>query len=116
MEGFWNVHDKNVTEASHLLRRYFNTTQYFNQTVLADLWQCLRSLIPHRSSPADTPDYSDFCPMYNTRTVTHGGTRGTHTACLEMSNSDLLQKIPLPPRSKLRFMKHLCSHSTPSVL
>lgn len=35
MEGFWNVHDKNLTEAYGLLWRY---PQYFNQIALAYLW------------------------------------------------------------------------------
>ena len=54
------------------------------------------------ASPADTTDYSGSCLKYSTQAVTHNETQDTHAACLEISNSDLLQKIPSSSSQKIQ--------------
>lgn len=78
MEGFWNVHDKNVTEGYSLLWRH---PQYLNLIVLAYLWQYLRSPVPHSS-------LSSWCyrPQWLLPEVQHAGSHSPqnwrHSRCL----------------------------------
>lgn len=113
MEGFWNVYDKNVTEVHCLLWRY---PQYFIK-----LYLCISGNISgHQyhtvASLADTKttEVSAWSTVHrqSPRVKLKTFTLPVWTSLILMSS----KKSPLPPLRKFRFMKHLYSYSTPSVL